>query len=275
MSDSTEINLTPKEIYGSTSSNNIVRLTNGGGGDTGILKHLAQNYIISKFLSDFVVYWYQNISNKGLEILKNGLVDIGLLYEPNEIKLAVDEGKVINHGKVFDDHFLLIGPKNNPADIKPDNNIFEAFQKLAAYGIKNNTDLLFLSRDDRSSTNVKERSIWDNVSLSPDDMSWYYKHRVFPSAALLMADELGLYSLTDLTTWLTNGSKLSNSVILVRGEEILLNPCYIVTGIKPSENVLSFIEYLKSQECQDLISKYGIDAYGEALFESVNNNSTI
>jgi ABC-type tungstate transport system permease subunit len=100
-------------------------------------------------------------------------------------------------------------------------------------------------------------------------MSWYYKYRVFPIPALLMADELGLYSLADLTTWLINGSKLNNSVILIRGGEILLNPCYNVTGIKPSENVLSFIDYLKSQECQDLISKYGIDTYGEALLESV------
>ncbi len=265
--DTRVISLEPKEIYGGSKENVQIRIGNGGAGPTGILRALAEDYLQSLH-KNYSISWYQDISINTLAQLKKGTIDIALIYEKSQGDKAQEEGWATNETPIFNDHFLIIGPKNNEAKLVKSDSPATAFSKIARLGDKNSVRT-FLSRDDNSGTNVKERSIWSSLNLKPweDHSAWYFKHSVFPRDALLYSDQHSLYSVTDWGTWLSNKSDLKNLKIYVRGGEILLNPCFAVVGKNPSLETLIFLDYLKSERAQKLIAEFGKNSYGgSALF---------
>jgi tungstate transport system substrate-binding protein len=180
---------------------------------------------------------------------------------------SVEKGNIYNHGKVFDDYFIIIGPKSNEAGLIYNESVYSAFEKIAKFG-NSTSESVFLSRDDLSSTNVKERTIWSKVEINPYESSWYYKLNVFPGEGLLKADEMGMYSISDLSTWIVYKNSIKNSQIFIKGGDVLLNPCFSVSLPNPSQLVSEFANYLISRSCQELISKYGNDEYGHCIFKS-------
>lgn len=70
----------------------------------------------------------------------------------------------------FRDHFLLIGPPSNPANISSDSDILAIFADLhaAAEGDPTEPPTRFLSRYDKSATNIKEALLWASIGqVSP------------------------------------------------------------------------------------------------------------
>ena len=265
--DTRVISSEPKEIYGYSKENVQIRIGNGGGGATGILRALAEDYLQS-LQKNYSISWYQDISINTLAQLKKGRIDIALIYEKSQGEKAQEEGWATNYTPIFNDHFLIIGPKNNEAKLAKFDSPATAFSKIARLGEKNSVRI-FLSRNDNSGTNVKERSIWSALNLKPweERSAWYFKSSVFPRDALLYSDQHSLYSVTDWGTWLSNKSDLKNSEIYVRGGEILLNPCFALIGKNPSSETLIFLDYLKSERAQKLIAEFGKNSYGgSALF---------
>lgn len=70
---------------------------------------------------------------------------------------------------IFRDHFYLVGPPENlpgPHKLKPeDDDISSMFSKIyfAAENANNNDTVRFLSRYDKSATNIKESEVWINI----------------------------------------------------------------------------------------------------------------
>lgn len=264
--DTRVISTEPKEIYGDVESNFQLRIGNGGAGPTGILRALAEDYL--KFTGKhYAISWYQDISINTLAQLKKGRIDIALIYEKGQADEALEDGWATNFTPVFNDHFLIVGPKNNDAKLETKDSPTKAFSKIARLGDKNSVKT-FLSRDDNSGTNVKERSIWNEIELQPWDENshWYFKHHVFPKDALLYADEHSLYTITDNGTWLSNKKKLRNLKIYVQGGAMLLNPCFALTGDNPNTEALAFLDYLTSERGQKLIANYGKNIHGAAYY---------
>ncbi len=260
-----QISVKPKEIYGNK-KNIKIRIGNGGAGPTGILQALAEDFLeIGE--KKYAIAWYQDISINTLQQLKNGKIDIALVYEKNQGDQAIKEGWAKNYTPVFNDHFLIVGAKENPAKIEKSDSLENIFLKVARLGDKNSAKT-FLSRDDNSGTNVKEQSIWQSVGLAPwkENSAWYFKYSVFPRDALLYANENELYTITDWGTWLANEENITNLQIYKSGGKILLNPCFALTGQKPSDETLEFLEFLKSERAQNLIANFGKEKFGKPLF---------
>lgn len=60
----------------------------------------------------------------------------------------------------------------------------------------------FLSRYDRSATNIKESLIWASIGQCPwVDAEWYHRFPAFPYEALGEAARGGMYTLMDRGTW--------------------------------------------------------------------------
>lgn len=269
--DTRQVSAIPKEIYGNKNNPIGLKIGNGGAGPTGILKALAEDFLSQKNY-DYSIAWYQDISPNTLQQLKNSVIDIALVYERAQGDKALNEGWATNYTAVFNDHFIIIGPKENPANILKKDSVRSAFRKISDYGEENSQNI-FLSRDDNSGTNVKEKTIWDAISLKPwhAENQWYYKFHTFPKEALLEADKKHLYTITDFATFLSNRAALKNSVIYVRGSDWLLNPCFALLQKKPSKDALEFLDYLKSERGQKLIADFGKDKYdGETLFTRAN-----
>ena len=254
-----QANENPKEIYGNPKDKIAIKISNGGAGPTGIIKTLAEDYLSINKDKKIAIAWYQNISKFSVNLLREKKIDIAFIYEPVDAKKAIRQGLASNYTPIFNDHFLIVGPNKNGAEIQPTDSPAKAFAKIYRYGEKNLKEKIFLSRNDSSGTNVKERLLWTLIHKSPFDenVQWYFKYTKFPSDALLKADQEGMYTITDWGTWITNEDKIKNSKILIKGGEDLVNPCIALLQKKPSEESLHFLQYLKSTRAQELIAQFG------------------
>ncbi len=260
----------PKEIYGEHQDNIKIRIGNGGAGPTGILRVLSEDFI-RHFDKDFSIAWYQDVSPRTLEQLKNGVIDIALVYERDQAKKAYKEGWATNYKVIFNDHFIIVGPKHNPAAISEHDSAPLAFRKIKSY-----SDALgeptFISRNDDSATNTKEKNIWRIVGYQPwqDIPNWYATRNVFPKEALIYADRNKLYTITDWGTWLSNSMHFENLQVLIMGSELLLNPCFGFLNINPSKETQEFYSYLQSERAQKIIAEFGVARLGKPLFTPAN-----
>jgi ABC-type tungstate transport system permease subunit len=263
--DTRKLSTAPREIYGD--QDNIgLRIANGGAGETGILKFLAEDFL-QKTGKNYGIAWYRDITINALKHLKNGTVDIALVYEKSQGDAAQEEGWATNYAVIFNDHFLIVGPKENPVKIDKFDSVTIAFSKISEFGKVTNQPI-FLSRADESGTNSKEKSIWKAIGLEPWNQSskWYLKDPTFSKEALLYADKEMLYSITNWGTWLPTKNDLENSTIYLRGGKALLNPCFALLGKNPSKDALEFLEYLESPRAQKIIAEFGKEEYGQPLF---------
>jgi ABC-type tungstate transport system permease subunit len=268
--DSRLVSAEPKEVY-SAPSEIKVRIGNGGAGPTGILRALAEDYF-SLTHKKMSIAWYQDISTNTLKQLKAGNIDIALVYEPKEVKKYLSKKWATGGMRIFNDHFIIVGPDSNPAGLTAQDTPAEAFLKIAHYASvhPSNGKMLFLSRNDQSGTNQKEQLIWLQNNLKPwRNASWYKKFSVFPSDALLEADKYSLYTLTDYGTWLSNFNRIRNSKIYVSGGKDLNNACYALLKEHPSPEAKAFLHYLLSPRAQKVIADFGKNRYqGFPLFTS-------
>ena len=240
----------PKEIYGPKEAKLELLIGNGGAGPTCLIQALAEDFIQQNELN-MRIGWVQTISRLTLENLKDGVIDISLTYEPDLEKLVLYQGYASERTLVFNDHFILVGPKSNPAGVFKSDSVEEAFNKIAI------SESPFFSRNDHSGTNERERQIWRALKLKPWEISpWYCSEHLFPSESLLKADIESCYTLTDRGTFLMMNALLSNTVVYIQNEQALINRCHAMLQKTPKPSAKDFLDYLKSDRAQNLISRY-------------------
>ena len=130
---------------------------------------LAQAFIkfsTGKGKSPFRVAWYKSDTTYTIQNLETGAVDVGITYNIAAEEIAIKQGIAKDPAYyAFRDHFLLVGPKSNPANIDGSLNITDIFSQLheAAEDPANNGTVRFLSRYDKSATNIKESELWARI----------------------------------------------------------------------------------------------------------------
>lgn len=203
-------------------------------------------------------------TGQAIEMGKNGDADVLLVHSRAAEDEFVASGYGINRKDVMHNEFLIVGPAADPAGISGSTDVKAAFQKIIDSHAK------FVSRGDDSGTHKKEVSIWNAMNVTPEG-DWYVSAGQGMGETLIMADEMGAYTLTDEATYLSMQDKLSLEVV-VRGDKLLFNP-YGVIAVNPEKypNVhhkaaMAFIEFLVSEEGQELIGSYGVEEYGKPLF---------
>lgn len=109
---------------------------------------------------------------------------------------------------------LIQGPKSDPGDLKEylknnkDVTVYDLFSHLFRAAIKTASSkkpVNFISRYDKSATNIKQSAIWARCGQTPWSYPysyWYHRLTVFPFQSLEMAAKLEEYTLTDRGTWL-------------------------------------------------------------------------
>ncbi|THX56287.1 hypothetical protein D6D08_09299 [Aureobasidium pullulans] len=265
----------PSHIYGS--GDPILRTGNGGAGATGLVEALANDYL-STTSTHGSIHWICNHSRNTQLALLDGHIDLALTYERDQEALSALEGWSVTAGCAFHDHFCLLGPENDPADIRSSTHIGDAFARIAK------TQSLFHSRVDASATMWKERSLWGLVDLKPWDDSeaetWYKTGTSGPSEALTSADVAGAYLLSDRSTLLrqTMLSTISKSTVFYEPtgpKDILINSCYALYSprlpIRIHHEVHQFLKYLKSARGQAVISRFGENEVGVPFFACVED----
>jgi ABC-type tungstate transport system permease subunit len=257
------INTQASAIYGKISHPVAFRLGNGGAGHTGILRLLCERFIASKG-GDFSIEWVSNHSRHSQIALLGDIVQVALTYEPFYEKISIREGWAKRVAKVLNDHFILVGPRSNPAGVTVDGKIADAMRAIAQFGAsrKGHDHGVFHTRGDGSATFYKELALFEFARVDiASTKSWRLTKPGTPYEALATADREGAYIITDRATFLTakRDKVLTNTVPFIEGGPQLLNPCSALINIKAPYNARAreFASWLGSEEVQQIIRTYG------------------
>lgn len=260
------------------STGRSVRVANGGAGQSGLLKEWATRFIqscVSKGMEPFNVDWYLGDTTESLGFLRDGVVDVAITYNDAAERQALRSGSAIKRVYGFRDHFYLVGPPSDPAQLANAADVLDAFNRIVTAG---NRDIItppqdgistrFLSRFDKSATNIKESQLFITIGQVPWALSyskWYHQYPKFPIEALEAAAALKEYTLTDRGIWLSSSAEVRSSLrIYKRGDENdperwLLSPGRVLLGAKAAEKELAekFLDWIIDDEGgQHVVSNY-------------------
>jgi tungstate transport system substrate-binding protein len=200
-----------------------------------------------------------------LQLGKRGDVDVVLVHA-RELELELlQEGFFLQRRDVMYNHFVIVGPPEDPARIGQADSAAEAFRRIAS------SEARFLSRADRSGTHLRELKLWDMAGLSPRGRPWYLETGQGMARTLRMASEMGAYTLTDRATFLSLQDSPLALEVLFEGDPALLNQ-YGVMAVNPKRHphvhyreALEFIQWLTSAQGQRAIASFR-DSQGRQLF---------
>jgi tungstate transport system substrate-binding protein len=202
-------------------------------------------------------------SGQAIAMGQTGDADVLLVHSRAAEDKFVASGYGINRKDVMHNQFLIVGPGNDPAKIKGMTNVIEAFKKIASSKSK------FVSRADKSGTNTKELSVWKSAGITPAGQNWYKESAQGMGDTLMMASELGAYTLVDSGTWYAYMNKI-NLCVVVQGNKALLNPYGVIAVSKEKypnihyNAAMAFEEFITSPEGQKDIA--GFIKNGHQLF---------
>jgi tungstate transport system substrate-binding protein len=204
-------------------------------------------------------------TGQALEMGTKGEADVLLVHAPDAELELFDSGDAINRKRVMYNDFIIIGPSSDPAGIKG-LNVKQAFEKIAK------TNTTFLSRGDDSGTHKKELAIWDSIQVKTSELDSYLETGQGMGPTLNVAVEKLGYTLTDRATFLAQEKNLKDLTLLVEGDEDLLN-IYHVMQVNPekhekvnSEGAEAFVDFIISEETQQVIEDFGKEEFGQSLF---------
>jgi len=203
-------------------------------------------------------------TGQAIATAQKGDADVLLVHDRAREDAFVKNGYGINRRDVMHNQFLIVGPAHDPAKIKGETSVIDAFKKIAANKVR------FISRGDGSGTHSKELALWKAAGVTPGG-SWYVEAGQGMGDTLMMANEMNGYILTDEATFLALKSNF-DLVVLYEGEKILLNP-YGVIAVNPAKYpdihqnaAMAFVDFMTSEKGQKMIYQFGRDKYGKSLF---------
>ena len=247
-----------KAVYGSGAT--AVRLATGSPGELGLVEVLANAFNATH---DARLCWKKAGSGASLKLLKEKKVDVVMVHAPAAEKKAVAEGWAIKRHLIGSNEFYIVGPQNDPAGISTAASAAEAYRKIA------DAKHRFFSRGDNSGTHKKEMAIWETAGVQPSG-AWYVVTKTFMMATLNMADAEQGYFMTDSSTWVAAKKELKHLKILFRGDPFLINTYHTLCqpeGATAGQPLAArFIDFVVSERGQKLLRDYGVDRYGEGLY---------
>lgn len=199
---------------------------------------------------------------------ENDIVDLVVVHAKSLEEKFVADGWGLERIPLMYNDFVLMGPADDPAGVKGMTDITEALTAIK------DSKSHFISRDDNSGTDVKEKELWAAAGITPSG-DWYEAYEKGASGngpTLMYTDAENAYTIMDRATYLTKKDSLKNIVILVEKDERMLNfiniiPCNPEKMPKvDAEGAADFINWLVSDEAQEIIANFGVDKYGEPLF---------
>lgn len=222
---------------------------------------------LPRYLADYFEKLYQDVelifivtgSNTALEHAKRGNACIVFAHAP-KLELEYLRQGVVKYHKLFVFNiFVVVGPRDDPANVSNASDILDAFKKI--YSAAENGKVIFISRGDRSGTHEREYLLWNLIGVLPS-YSWYKECGCSADQLLLIANEFKAYALTDIATYdmLKRSGRISNIDILyinyIDPLAVNIYSVYIAKNCNSREERYAklFIDFI--YENQDLINKF-------------------
>jgi tungstate transport system substrate-binding protein len=198
-------------------------------------------------------------SGQALEMARRGDADVVLSHAPEAEQVYVDSGFLVNRRRVMHNDFLIVGPAEDPAAIR-------GLDPVAAWGRLARGAGAFVSRGDRSGTQLLELQLWRLAGVAPSG-PWYIESGQGMAATLQMADQKHAYTLSDRATYLAWRDRVQ-LVPLVEGDTLLYNVYHVMEArdARNPRGARALADFFVSASAQELIGKFGRSRFGRALF---------
>ena len=225
--------------------------------DSGLFEYLLP---IFKQQTGITVKVVAQGTGQALDTGRRGDADVVFVHAKSAEEKFLAEGQGVKRFPVMYNDFVLIGPKSDPAHVKGMKDVAKAFQTIK------DKQTSFISRGDRSGTNIAELKLWKDagIDIEKDKGPWYKAIGQGMGAALNTAGAGNAYVLSDRGTWIHFKNK-GDLEIVVEGDKRMFNQ-YGVMLVNPVKhpNVKKelgqhFIDWLVSPEGQKVIANYKIN----------------
>jgi tungstate transport system substrate-binding protein len=190
-----------------------------------------------------------------LQLGEAGDADVVLVHARQAEEAFVQAGHGVRHEEFMFNDFVLLGPEQDPAQIRGADPA-AALAKIAAAGA------VFLSRGDDSGTHKREMGLWAEAGLQPD-WDGYLEVGQGMGPTLIMADEKQGYVLADRGTYLHFRDKVQ--LVPLSGPAAGLRNPYAVITVNPEKHqkinaplAEAFVDFLISGPAQQLIADYRV-----------------
>jgi tungstate transport system substrate-binding protein len=199
-----------------------------------------------------------------LRMAAMGNADVVLTHAPESERKYVDAGDLIEGRLIMHNDFVIVGPPDDPAEVRSHRSIRDAMRAIAARGT-------FVSRGDQSGTHTQEMALWTAAGVDPRPLDRREETGQGMGATLNVADQRRAYTLTDRGTYLALRARLA-LIIVFQGDPALRN-VYRAYAVNPKKHpkakfaeAKEFIAFLVSAAVQRVIGDFKRDQYGEPLF---------
>ena len=202
-------------------------------------------------------------SEKSLDLLKAGRVDAVLVHAPTTEKKAVAESWAVSRTLLGAQQFLIVGPPEDPAQIRDAFCILDAFRRI------HRTQTVFLSPGDQSATHTKEINTWERARVRPWG-GWYITNSGPTTASLNKADEMGGYILTSSAAWAVGANNMERLSVLFQESDDLIDAYHIL--LAPSDHTAGrdtaaeFAAFVASEQGQRIVRDFGKERLGLPLY---------
>src|SRR4030095_10664924 len=196
-------------------------------------------------------------SGLALALAAGGDADVALTHVPSLEEQFVAEGKLHNRRMVMINEFVIVGPKEDPANFCSTKSVGEALKAIEQ------AEVNFISRGDNSGTHVMEKSLWKCAGIEPKN-GWHIETRQGMGATLEIANDRNAYTITDRGTYLALSQRI-HLPILSEGDKALLN-VYSVLEAHPANGLRinqaggrAFADFMVTPRIQNMIRRFGMD----------------
>lgn len=163
-------------------------------------------------------------------LIARGDVDLAISHEPEGEKRLVEQGIVSSRQALFYNDFVIVGSKEDPANVSKATSTRDAFMRLI------NSDSLYISRNDNSGTHRMEQYWWSPLptpQLLPSSAPQPASIKLLLTGTgmgetLTVTANKNAYTLVDIGTWLAFNDKQQLRV-LWRDSQTLRNAYHLLT----------------------------------------------
>jgi len=211
-----------------------------------------------------------------IQTAMRGDADMIMVHDPKQEKTFMEKGYGVNRKIIAYNFFIIVGPKDDPANITGLGPL-DALKRI--YQLGQSSEAVWVSRGDGSGTNSKEKSLWAAAGINWTQIrtqtSWYKETGQGMTSTLIIANYLGGYTISDTASYLTNTkAKNIQMEIVVQASKDLLNvySCIIDNPLNANlttthfDASMLFVQFMVSDEGQQLLADFGISTFGQALF---------
>lgn len=227
--------------------------------DTGFLTEVSKGL---KNSTGIELKWIARGTGEALELGKRGDVDILFTHDPNRELKFIEDGYGIRRHPLMNNYFVMV--TNNERDLSDYPGDLNGLLKKIA--IEN---MVFISREDNSGTHSKELAIWKEAGLDRNFKN-YKEVGTGMAKTLNITSELQGITLSDSGTFLKVKEKFKLKEIPLNEKKSLKNIYSILelSNVKEEKqgDIRKFIEYMHSDEVEEMIKKFGVKEFGTPLF---------